>query len=496
MKIQDLENRTGLERPTIRFYEREGLLNPKRLENGYREYSEEDASQLMKIKLLRQLGMRVERIKALQQGSADFSREMENQIRLLTDRIQQQNKAREVCRTMQADGVTYESMDAEHYLNLLRDSSLGGPEIKKNFREDLPEEIHPWRRFIARTIDYALFGTVLDTILFVILRIRPLPGDFMQALIAVVTTALFIPVEALMLHHFGTTPGKFTMGIRVEWIGGGNLPLWAAMDRSKQVCIRGEGCSIPLITIWCNFACYCRLTGRAIRRFQRYNDIDPPAEMPWDEQSELIYTDWEGKRIAVLSAVLVLWLLMTSLNIMDMVKPKYRGDLTIAEFAENYNFYYAFWDQDVVTRSERLQSDGKWYTESDQHITIYIDGQPEVPEQTFFYNTNNGNITGIHYENRWTDIFMLNPVPDRCLIAAITVLMSQNGSGFAELQEFGEQLDDLDFTKDGSYTYEGIELNWNVESENCIAVESKRLIREDENLPSSVSTVFEIKINP
>ena len=49
MKIQDLECRTGLERATIRYYEREGLLNPKRLENGYREYSVEDAIQLQKI---------------------------------------------------------------------------------------------------------------------------------------------------------------------------------------------------------------------------------------------------------------------------------------------------------------------------------------------------------------------------------------------------------------------------------------------------------------
>jgi len=34
MKIQELERMTGLERPSIRFYEKEGLLNPKRLENG------------------------------------------------------------------------------------------------------------------------------------------------------------------------------------------------------------------------------------------------------------------------------------------------------------------------------------------------------------------------------------------------------------------------------------------------------------------------------
>ena len=36
MKIQELERRTGLERASFRFYEKEGLLTPQRLENGYR----------------------------------------------------------------------------------------------------------------------------------------------------------------------------------------------------------------------------------------------------------------------------------------------------------------------------------------------------------------------------------------------------------------------------------------------------------------------------
>jgi DNA-binding transcriptional MerR regulator len=70
MRIQELERRTGLERPSIGFYEKEGLLIPVGLENGYREYSEAEVELLKKIKLLRQLGMSVEKIRALQQGSA------------------------------------------------------------------------------------------------------------------------------------------------------------------------------------------------------------------------------------------------------------------------------------------------------------------------------------------------------------------------------------------------------------------------------------------
>ena len=34
MQIKEVEEKTGLERSSIRFYESEGLIHPKRLENG------------------------------------------------------------------------------------------------------------------------------------------------------------------------------------------------------------------------------------------------------------------------------------------------------------------------------------------------------------------------------------------------------------------------------------------------------------------------------
>ena len=43
MTIKEVEQKTGLSRSNIRFYEKEKLLNPVRNErNGYREYSFED----------------------------------------------------------------------------------------------------------------------------------------------------------------------------------------------------------------------------------------------------------------------------------------------------------------------------------------------------------------------------------------------------------------------------------------------------------------------
>jgi len=62
MQIQELEKHTGLERATIRYYEKEGLIKPLRLQNGYRDYSEKNYSDLLKIKLLRQIGLTLDQI--------------------------------------------------------------------------------------------------------------------------------------------------------------------------------------------------------------------------------------------------------------------------------------------------------------------------------------------------------------------------------------------------------------------------------------------------
>ena len=63
MKIKDVEKRTHMDRATLYYYEKEGLLSPERTENGYRIYSAEDLLMIEKIKLLRSLQISIEDLK-------------------------------------------------------------------------------------------------------------------------------------------------------------------------------------------------------------------------------------------------------------------------------------------------------------------------------------------------------------------------------------------------------------------------------------------------
>ncbi len=63
MNINELENLTGVTKQNIRFYEKKGLLHPKRNSlNNYREYTGEDLRILQVIKMLRKLDMPLEEI--------------------------------------------------------------------------------------------------------------------------------------------------------------------------------------------------------------------------------------------------------------------------------------------------------------------------------------------------------------------------------------------------------------------------------------------------
>lgn len=112
MRINEVERRVGVTKKNIRFYEEEGLLKPGRnAENGYREYSEADVQQLMKIRLLRQLSVPLEDIRRLQDGSQTLELCMQRQQLELERRARDLVQISEVCTQLAESGQTLQTMD-------------------------------------------------------------------------------------------------------------------------------------------------------------------------------------------------------------------------------------------------------------------------------------------------------------------------------------------------------------------------------------------------
>lgn len=63
MLRKEVQNKTGLTRKAIEYYEDRGLIKPIRSLNGYRDYSEEDVQVLAKVSQLKRVGLTISEIK-------------------------------------------------------------------------------------------------------------------------------------------------------------------------------------------------------------------------------------------------------------------------------------------------------------------------------------------------------------------------------------------------------------------------------------------------
>lgn len=100
--IKEAEELTGISRQNIRYYEKMGLLNPKRdAGNGYRKYDEEDIERLKAILLFRKLDMPLEEIHKLLDCEIDLQQALDTQKVYLQKEKQKLEAALAFCDTIQ-----------------------------------------------------------------------------------------------------------------------------------------------------------------------------------------------------------------------------------------------------------------------------------------------------------------------------------------------------------------------------------------------------------
>ncbi|MBE6918323.1 MAG: MerR family transcriptional regulator [Ruminococcaceae bacterium] len=238
MNIKEIETKTGLERATVRYYEEEGLLQPHRRPNGYRDYSQEDLATLQRIRFLRQLGLTLEEIGRVQRGETQLSEAMERRLAELVRQSEENQRRSAICRTLRDEGVTWQTLDAEKYEKAL-------PQEKKKVYTP-PERIpgHPWRRILARLLD-VLISAVLPWAAFIamfraMLDAPATDGEnvllfFSVMVLALGTIVIEIFGEALALRVTGTTLGKWLMGISLEDRDGCRPDFAEARHRARRV---------------------------------------------------------------------------------------------------------------------------------------------------------------------------------------------------------------------------------------------------------------------
>lgn len=147
MKINEVEARVGITKKNIRFYEKEGLLCPRRnSENGYREYGPEEVECLMRIKLMRKLGLPLEEIRRMQAGACTVGDAMRRHLVTLERERQNLEQAIALCAGLQNIQKPLDELDAGQVLERMEEMERGGTMFKNKQKQDVR------RRYLAPAI--------------------------------------------------------------------------------------------------------------------------------------------------------------------------------------------------------------------------------------------------------------------------------------------------------------------------------------------------------
>ena len=440
MTIREIEEQLGVPRATVRYYEREGLLSPARGGNNYRDYTEEDRSTLEKICLLRRLDMPLDTIKAVQRGEVPLREALERQEKLLEDSAERQRQATELCRSLLRDNVTYPELDAGRYregpaLPPVSAAPAGesaasppqppAPTLSKPWLREpppLPEgavwAYDPWQRFWARALDMTIADLLVTTVLSLVFHVSVITNG--SALFSIGTTILTWLVvflaEPTFLALWGTTPGKWLLGLKLEDYFGGKLTWGAGFFRCCGVLTEGFGLHIPIYSLWRAWKCY-----KACRECQ---------PMDYDNGNRYYSRVGDRWRWRAAGAILISLVLVGATVAVSFraILPANRGELTRAEFYDNVSALSgnSFWSDRSLTGGSLWIDEEGYLLNSQQGVVIedsqgrilrYGDRLEDKPLYTL-ETDGNGYVTAVDlaWESDWTAGADVLPI-DRAILA-------------------------------------------------------------------------------
>ena len=172
MKINEVEKLLNIPKATIRFYEKEKLFAPQRGENAYREYSDADVETLKKIVVLRKIGLSVDDIKQVQNGTLLLQDALSKNLINLYTQMEEVKGAIKICNLMQKKDESFISLNEDYYWNIIHDEEENGQsfiDIAKDyllFEKDVLDKVTGGgnKKFITIVARLTLWMTVFGLV--------------------------------------------------------------------------------------------------------------------------------------------------------------------------------------------------------------------------------------------------------------------------------------------------------------------------------------------
>ena len=470
MNIKEIEERSGLTRANIRYYEQEGLLAPARRENKYRDYSEEDLETLLRIALLRNLGFSLDEIRRLQSGELELAAAMRERSAALESEGQRLLAARNVCDAISREVTSYSALRPEDYLNGFE------PDVAAKQRD--VAEPHPWRRYFARGIDLSLVGLPVSFVQYVLLhRNYTTVSRWEDIVCALIGWGLLLLLEPLLLARFGTTAGKWCMGITVTRPDGERLSYSEALNRTALVWFYGAGLGLPLVELVCSYLSY--------RRYMRGE------ELAWEEGSvERFDGRGTGKMALLCAACWAVRGTLTVAMVLAAMLPPNRGDLTVAEFAENVNFYRDFFD---CGERWSLDENGEWAENQYENVVYFGGGDGPAP---FTYTVEDGTLRAVHWAYTETAETIYGTGDENARMAYLALAAAQKGTSLFNICSVVKQIGSNSWAGDADYSaaWKNVEMRYDARIEGEYYYSEGFFLSTQDGQPITVTLTFDARL--
>ena len=135
MTIKEVEKKLNISRANIRFYEKEGLLEPKRNDNEYRNYSEDDIKRLEKILLFRKCNVSIEDIHLIFNGTKTIEEVFLHQISIIENELKQLEGAKIMCKKLAYEKSSIDKINTSKYIDIINNEEEKGNKFY-NITED------------------------------------------------------------------------------------------------------------------------------------------------------------------------------------------------------------------------------------------------------------------------------------------------------------------------------------------------------------------------
>lgn len=131
MQIKEVQEKLKISSYTLRYYEKMGLIQPYRDENGYRNYSEEDIHKIERIMFLRDINVPIEDVKDILDNKITFQDVLENHIEKVNTEIESLQYIKSMCEDLKEKNIPLLDQVIEE--NQIGDEKVKKKDLKKVF---------------------------------------------------------------------------------------------------------------------------------------------------------------------------------------------------------------------------------------------------------------------------------------------------------------------------------------------------------------------------